>query len=73
MKVNINNQEVPDEPDNSYLSNAGIVSTQLNRQLQQPPKQRNETDLQQSIKQNNKKVTGASSIRTLIKSAATRD
>jgi hypothetical protein len=36
MKVNINNQDVPDEPDNSYLSNTGIVTTQLNRQLQQP-------------------------------------
>jgi len=29
--------------------------------------------LQQSIAQNNRKVIGASSIRTLIKSAATRD
>ena len=72
MKVNINNQEVNDEPENSYLSNTGIAQpqmTQLNRQLQQPKKE----SLQQAIKQNNKKVTGASSIRTLIKSAATRD
>ena len=84
MKVNINSQAMVDgEHENSYVSTAiGAVGiggqgaqlmqpqvVQMNRG--QPADQR--PSLEESIIKNNRKVVGASSIRTLIKSAATRD
>lgn len=61
MKVNINNQDINNAlmDQQKQMKNMGPVA----------PK----ATLQQSIAQNNRKVIGASSIRTLIKSAATRD
>jgi len=83
MKVNINSQAVADgEHDNSYVSTAigavgiGGQGAQLMQpqvvQMSRPPADQRPT-LEESIAQNNRKVVGASSIRTLIKSAATRD
>lgn len=79
MKVNITNQAV-DETANSYMSGSGIdvgiiggqgplspQKVEMKRTIVEP-----KPTLEDSIAQNKRAVVGASSIRTLIKSAATR-
>lgn len=86
MKVNINNQEMLSNEEQSYLGPQNQADAQ--NSLMQPqmasgpgsqmgsgqpvPQQNPQQQLQQSIRQNNRKVSGPSTIRTLIKSAATR-
>lgn len=68
MKVNINNQSVIEEHDANY-GHPGQMQPQM-AQMNQVLFSKQE--LAQSREQNKRKVVGASNIRTLIKSAATR-
>lgn len=82
MKVNINNQEMLSNEEQSYLGGPNQNDAQTS--LMQPQMQgaasgnqlggapQNQQQLNQSRKENNRKVAGPSTIRTLIKSAATR-
>lgn len=85
--MNINNQEMLSNEEQSYLgapNQADAANSLMQPQMVasnvaanqmgggQPAPQGNGQHLQQSIRQNNRKVSGPSTIRTLIKSAATR-
>lgn len=88
MKVNINNQEMLSNEEQSYLGPpnqtdaanslmqpqmaSNVAANQMGGGQMPAPQQNQQQQLSQSIRQNNRRVAGPSTIRTLIKSAATR-
>lgn len=78
MSSNKNSQGGGQKPESHMSSNHTISEAELSETTKQKLKQQQEANiinlqLKESIQMNNKKVTGASSIRSLIRSAATRE
>lgn len=72
MKVNISGQQI-DEPEPSYISTTQAQQMQAQMNTMNMVGQPSADGLAKSREKSKRKVVGASTIRTLIKSAATRD